>query len=136
MNSEETIFEKIIKGEIPCDKVYEDEHVLAFLDAFPGARGHTLVVPKKHSRNFINIQEEEIGPLFEAVNKVSNAVKSAMDAEGVFIAMNNEVGQEVFHTHVHVIPRSKNDGWHMTRKLEYKDGEAAEVAEKIAREIK
>lgn len=114
---EETIFQKIIKREIPAEIVYEDENTLAFLDISPINPGATLVIPKKWSRNILNIDEESLCAVMKTARTVAPAVKAATNASGVNIMMNNEesAGQMVFHTHVHIIPRHENDNvpaWH------------------------
>lgn len=113
----ETIFSKIILGEIPCEKVYEDDHVFAFLDNTPVNPGHTLVLPKKWSSDFLDIDEETLKYVIIAVQKIAKAVMDATGAEGINIAQNNRAaaGQKVFHLHFHVIPRFEGDGfehWH------------------------
>ncbi|MCL2863796.1 MAG: HIT family protein [Methanimicrococcus sp.] len=107
------IFCKIIAGEIPCYKVYEDDTHLAFLDISPCADGHTIVIPKKHAAAFVEMSPEEAGALFEAVNKVSNLILKKMDGiTGLTIGMNTyeSAGQSVMHTHAHIFPRFKGDG--------------------------
>ena len=101
------IFAKILRGEIPCHKVYEDEHTLAFMDVMPQADGHTLVIPKIPSRNLLDADPKEFGALMASVQKVANAAKQAFGAEGVLIQQFNEpaAGQTVFHLHFHVLPR-------------------------------
>jgi histidine triad (HIT) family protein len=101
------IFAKILKGEIPSYKVYEDEHVVAFMDVMPQAPGHILVLPKKPSRNLLDADPETLPHLIRVVQKVANAVKDAFDADGIYVAQFNEAsaGQTVFHLHFHVIPR-------------------------------
>lgn len=103
--SEDCIFCKIIEGDISGYKVYEDENVLAFLDANPVSEGHTLVVPKKHVETIHDA--EGMSYMWDAIVKVSNAVKKAFDAKGMNIDQNNgEVaGQEVDHMHFHITPR-------------------------------
>ncbi len=103
----QNIFAKILRGEIPCTKVYEDDHTLAFMDIMPKADGHTLVVPKAPSVNFLDAEPSTFAPLFSTVQKIARAVKTGMGAEGVVITQFNEAaaGQTVFHLHVHVIPR-------------------------------
>lgn len=100
------IFARILRGEIPCHKVYEDEHVLAFMDVMPQAEGHVLVLPKKPSRNLLDADPAILGPVMAAVRRVAIAAKSAFAADGVRIAQFNEeaAGQSVFHLHFHVIP--------------------------------
>ena len=102
------IFAGILRGEIPCHKVYEDEATLAFMDVMPQADGHTLVIPKAPSRNLLDADPAVLGPLMASVQKVANAVRRAFDAEGILIKQFNEAaaGQTVFHLHVHILPRS------------------------------
>ena len=102
------IFAKILRGEIPCHKVYEDEHTLAFMDVMPQADGHTLVIPKMPSRNLLDADPRALGALMASVQKVATAAKQAFGAEGVLIQQFNEpaAGQTVFHLHFHVLPRS------------------------------
>ena len=103
----QNIFAKILRGEIPCTKVYEDEHTIAFMDIMPQADGHTLIVPKNPSVNLLDADAATFGPLFTTVQKIARAVKQGMGADGVVITQFNEAaaGQTVFHLHVHVIPR-------------------------------
>lgn len=101
------IFCKIVAGEIPSYKVYEDDDVLAFLDITQTTPGHTLVVPKEHSKNVLAMTEEQAKALFAKVPAIARAVKEKTGATGMNILQNNEeiAGQTVFHTHVHLIPR-------------------------------
>jgi histidine triad (HIT) family protein len=101
------IFAKILRGEIPSHRVYEDDAVVAFMDVMPQGPGHTLVVPKAPSRNLLDADPATLGPLFTTVQKVALAVKKAFGADGVTILQFNEPasGQTVYHLHVHVIPR-------------------------------
>lgn len=101
------IFAKILRGEIPCHKVYEDDATLAFMDVMPQVDGHVLVVPKRASRNLLDADPAVFAPLFRAVQKVAIAARAAFAAEGVLIKQFNEAaaGQTVFHLHVHVLPR-------------------------------
>ncbi len=103
----ENIFAKIIKGEIPAHKVYEDDKTLAFMDIMPRTEGHTLVIPKAASRNMLDIGEDDLCALMKTVRKVARAVKKAYGADGVLIQQFNEpaAGQVIFHTHVHILPR-------------------------------
>lgn len=128
------LFCKIAAKETSSEYVYEDEHTFAFLDIHPNNHGHTLVVPKQHFRNILDIEDGVFLRLMQTVKKISKAVKTAVSADGFNITMNNEpaAGQIVFHAHVHIIPRYKTDGlkvWH--RKVPYKDAEIREVGEKI-----
>lgn len=132
--SEPTIFEKIIAKEVPAAIVYEDENTLAFLDKAPVHPGHTLVVPKIHSRNLLDIKDMDRNHLFATVQKISKAIIVAGIAAGVNIVINNEpeAGQVVFHTHVHVIPRHKGDNaLHWSHNPNYDVSRALEIAEQI-----
>ncbi|MBZ9668978.1 HIT family protein [Mesorhizobium sp. B2-1-8] len=103
----DNIFAKILRGEIPSQRVYEDEAVVAFMDVMPQGPGHTLVVPKAPSRNLLDADPSTFGPLFVVVQKVARAVRKAFNADGVTIMQFNEPasGQTVYHLHVHVVPR-------------------------------
>jgi histidine triad (HIT) family protein len=101
------IFAKILRGELPCYKVYEDAKTLAFLDIMPRAPGHTLVLPKTPARNILDISTGDLAQVMAAVQKIAKASVAAFGADGVTIQQFNEAagGQVVFHLHVHVIPR-------------------------------
>ncbi len=102
------IFAKILRGEIPAARVYEDDHVLAFMDAFPQAKGHTLVIPKRSSaRNLLEEAPETLGHLIGGVQRVAKAVRAALKPDGITISQFNgaPAGQSVFHLHFHIIPR-------------------------------
>ena len=103
----DNVFAKILRGELPAHKVYEDDKTLAFMDIMPRTDGHTLVIPKNPSRNLLDIDEEDLCAVMRTVKKIARAVRRAFDAEGVLIQQFNEpaAGQEVFHTHFHVLPR-------------------------------
>ena len=105
------IFCKIIEGEIPSYKVYEDDNVLAFLDITQGTPGHTLVIPKKHVTNVYDLDEQTAADVFKVIPKIANALKIAFNPIGLNIVNNNDQPlQSVFHFHIHLIPRYKNDG--------------------------
>jgi histidine triad (HIT) family protein len=101
------IFAKILRGELPCQKVYETDKALAFMDIMPRGDGHVLVIPKTEARNILDVAPDDLADLARAVQVVARAVKEALDADGVTIQQFNESagGQVVFHIHVHVIPR-------------------------------
>lgn len=101
------IFAKILKGEIPSVKLYEDDDTLAFMDVMPQAPGHLLVIPKTGSRNLLDADPAVLSKLIPVVQKLAVAAKEAFDADGVFVAQFNEAaaGQTVYHLHFHVIPR-------------------------------
>jgi histidine triad (HIT) family protein len=105
------IFARILRGEIPCHKIYEDEATLAFMDVMPQAKGHALVVPKRPSRNLLDAEPEDLCAVMKVAQKLARAVKKAFNSEGVLIMQFNEeaAGQTVFHFHVHVIPRNAGE---------------------------
>lgn len=131
------IFCQIIAGEIPAEKIYEDENTLAFLDISPNNPGHTLVLPKKHFENLFDIDENTLSQLMAVVKKISLAVKTAVQAEGINIGINNgsAAGQVVPHLHIHVIPRYANDGFVHWHGKAYEEGEMMSVGEKIRQTI-
>ena len=102
------IFAKILRGEAPAARVFEDEHILAFMDVFPQSRGHTLVISKhSRARNLLDVEPETLGRLILGVQRVAGAVRAALKPEGLMVAQLNgaPAGQSVFHLHFHVIPR-------------------------------
>ena len=103
----ENIFAKILRGEIPSTRVYEDDATLAFMDIMPRSDGHLLVIPKTPCRNLLDASPEQLNDVMATVQKLAQAVQSAFDADGVTIQQFNEAagGQEVFHLHFHVLPR-------------------------------
>lgn len=103
----DNIFAKILRGELPCHKVFEDDVALAFLDIMPRAKGHTLVIPKTPARGLLDMPPALLGPFMERVQTVSRAVVKGMEAEGLTLHQFNETagGQVVFHLHFHVLPR-------------------------------
>src|SRR5215216_1136205 len=135
MVDDNCLFCRIVSGELPAIVVYEDENSLAFLDHRPLFHGHTLLVPREHVETLGDLPAQLVGPYFEAVQLLTRAVQSALDAEGTFVAMNNRVSQSVPHLHVHVVPRRRKDGlkgffWPRTK---YKADEEMEVVQqKIA----
>ncbi|HLH10833.1 MAG TPA: HIT family protein [Methylovirgula sp.] len=103
----ENVFAKILRGEIPCYKVYEDDVALAFMDIMPRIDGHVLVIPKFPARNLLDAETEGLGKLIQRVQKVARAAKEALGAEGVTLQQFNEKagGQVIFHLHFHILPR-------------------------------
>ncbi|QFG00112.1 HIT family protein [Psychrobacillus glaciei] len=113
----ECIFCKIIDGSIPSAKIYEDEHVYAFMDIMPLTKGHTLVIPKNHKENVYDLSEEEASNLFKVVPKIASVLKEAFGPVGMNLLNNNgaPAGQSVFHFHLHFIPRyDQTDGFRAT----------------------
>ena len=103
------LFCKIIKGEIPSFTVYEDDDVKAFMDINPMAKGHTLVIPKNHFTNILDIDDENLRKIDEAIKIIYPKLKEKLGAEGVTRIQNNELGQEVKHYHLHIMPRYQGD---------------------------
>ena len=103
----QNIFAKILRGELPCYKVYEDDKALAFLDIMPRSPGHTLVLPKAPARNLLDATPDDLAAVSRAVQKVAKAAMAVFGADGITVQQFNENagGQVVFHLHVHVIPR-------------------------------
>ncbi|SGX05081.1 HIT family protein [Staphylococcus argenteus] len=134
----ETIFFKILTGEIPSFKVYEDDYVYAFLDISQVTKGHTLLIPKKASANIFETDEETMKHIGAALPKVANAIKRAFNPDGLNIIQNNGefADQSVFHIHFHLIPRYENDidgfGYKWETHEDILDNEAKQqIAEKI-----
>jgi histidine triad (HIT) family protein len=101
------IFARILRGELPCIKIYEDDHVLSFLDIMPRCPGHTLVIPKAPARNILDITEEDYLHVARATRKLARVAMTAFEADGITVQQFNETagGQVVFHLHTHVMPR-------------------------------
>ena len=103
----ENVFAKILRSELPCHKIYEDDDTFAFMDIMPRADGHALVIPKTPSRNILDIDAVDLAKVMKTAQKIAHAMIKAFDADGITIQQFNEGagGQVVFHSHVHVIPR-------------------------------
>ncbi|MFH1890579.1 MAG: HIT family protein [Candidatus Kuenenbacteria bacterium] len=131
------IFCKIIAGEIPADKVYEDHKILAFLDISPVNKGHVLIIPKEHYENLMATPDELVKDLWAMAKKIAKAVQEATGADGINFGSNNgkAAGQIVFHTHIHVIPRFKDDGLIGWPNKKYEEGEQAEMAGKVRNQL-
>ena len=115
--------------------VFEDQVAVAFLDRSPVFKGHLLVVPRRHAVTLTDLAVAEVGPFFERVQRLTNAVKVGLGADGTFVAMNNTVSQSVAHLHVHIVPRRRKDGlrgffWPRTKYAS--DAEAASYAAQIS----
>lgn len=138
---EDCIFCKIVKGEIPCTKVYEDEKVLAFADINPLTDGHTLIIPKNHAENIWGISGDDLNAVHLASIKVANAIKQALNPVGVaFLQLNGRgVNQVVMHYHLHLIPRGSEEPELIIATWELKPGDMQvieQTANKIAAAIK
>jgi histidine triad (HIT) family protein len=103
------VFAKILRGEIPCVKLYEDDKTLSFMDVMPQADGHALVIPKEAAENILDLSGEGAAALMATTQKIAKAVKKGLNAPGIMLAMLNgaPAGQSVFHVHFHVIPRAR-----------------------------
>jgi histidine triad (HIT) family protein len=108
---EHNIFAKVLRGEIPCHKLYEDKDALAFLDIMPRTEGHTLVITKEKARDLFDVRPEALAKLMAVVRKLAPQIKAAVGAEGVLIQQFNgaAAGQTVFHLHVHIVPRKEGE---------------------------
>ena len=131
------VFCKIIDGSIPSAKIYEDEHVYAFMDIMPVTKGHTLIIPKNHKENVYELSEEEASNLFKVVPKIANALQESFGSVGMNLLNNNgaPAGQTVFHFHLHFIPRyDQTDGFHPTFNTKEKTF-TPEVIQDLAKEL-
>ncbi len=129
------LFAKILRGEVPAVKVFEDDEVLAFMDIYPQTRGHLLVVPKNvKARNFLELPEEKVAPLLTRVHRLTKAAAKALKPDGVTVTQFNgeDAGQTIFHLHFHIIPRYAGQ-----RLAGHGHGNRADIAElqKLAGEI-
>ena len=123
------IFCKIVKGDIPSSKLYEDKTTLAFLDIGPVNKGHALVIPKAHYETILDIPDQLLKEVIVTVKKVTDAVKKGVKADGINIGMSNckDAGQLVFHAHFHIMPRFKGDGLKLWPQGKYKEKEMEEA---------
>ncbi|MFD3447269.1 HIT family protein [Microbacteriaceae bacterium 4G12] len=139
--AEDCIFCKIIEGKIPCTKVYENEHVLAFLDISQVTKGHTLIIPKTHKQDIFELTPDIAANLFAVVPSIANAIKTQLGSVGFNLLNNNgeKAGQTVFHFHLHLIPRyGNNDGFGAIWKShqnDYTTNDLQEIAGSIAKHV-
>lgn len=129
------IFCKIANGDIPSATIYEDEAFRVILDLSPATKGHALIIPKKHCRNIFDIDDKTAANLFVLAKKVACAMKASLNCDGLNIVQNNEeiAGQSVFHFHLHIIPRYKDDGQKILWKPQPSEPEAlSRLADQIA----
>ncbi|MFP4112285.1 MAG: HIT family protein [Candidatus Woesearchaeota archaeon] len=142
---EDCIFCKIVKGDIPSTKVYEDEYSAAFMDIMPAVKGHTLVIPKNHHETYLDIPYETLENMAKTIKKVAFGVIKAMSATGYKIEIFNgeSAGQAVKHAHFHIVPRYENDdlkyredkNWWVPKKELYSEGEIEEIADSIRKNM-
>ncbi len=139
MNDNDCIFCKIVSGDIPANKIYEDDDLLAFIDIAPVSDGHSLVIPKEHYEFLHDCPKDLAGKIFSKVSFLSKAVIKAMNSDSYNVLCNNgsNAGQVVKHVHFHIIPRKAGDailkGW---PSYSYENGKAQEIASIIKKEIK
>lgn len=132
---DDCIFCKIIKGEVPAHKVYEDDHVIAFLDIMPRSKGHTMVIPKTHAPTILDLPDGDVGPMLLAVKKVTGMINAALEPDGFTMGVNQGdiSGQTVKHLHFHIMPRWHGDGGGSVHSVVNKPGEESveDLAERI-----
>ncbi|MCL2356262.1 MAG: HIT family protein [Defluviitaleaceae bacterium] len=106
------VFCKIVAGEIPCFKLFEDEHFIAILDRFPSAPGHALIIPKRHAADLFELNDAEAAGILPLAKRVAEKIRAELSPDGINIVQNNgsAAGQEIFHYHMHVVPRKSGDG--------------------------
>ncbi|HUU68452.1 MAG TPA: HIT family protein [Planctomycetota bacterium] len=134
MAKTDCIFCKIIDGSISSEKIYEDDDVTAILDISPVTPGHTLVIPKTHSKDFMSTEADVLARLVPTVQKIAKQVVKGVKADGFALVVFNgpAAGQDVFHLHIHIIPRKMGDGVRVGwPKAHYEPGQMAKVAEQI-----
>ena len=129
----ECILCKIVAGEIPCYKVYEDAKFLAFLDITPVNPGHVILIPKQHTENLLDTADEILNEFLPLAKKIAKVVMAVTKADGFNLNQNNfsAAGQVIGHLHFHIVPRFSDDGLELWRGKEYGEGEAEILAEKI-----
>jgi histidine triad (HIT) family protein len=133
---DDCIFCKIVAGELPAEKVDEDEHTIAFMDINPWVRGHALVIPKKHTRNLYDADPEELAHTVKAAQRLATRMRDTLGVDGINLLNSCEQAawQTVFHLHIHVIPRFDDDPLKLPgAPREPDEGELAEVAAELRR---
>jgi histidine triad (HIT) family protein len=134
---ENNVFAKVLRGEIPCHKIYEDEDTLAILDIMPRTPGHALVITKEKARDLFDVSPQALAKLMAVVQKLAPRIKDAMGAEGVLIQQFNgaAAGQTVFHLHVHIIPRKEGETLRPHAGKMEDQAKLAATAEKIRKKL-
>ena len=134
MGHEDCIFCKVLSGEIPSQRVYEDEHVVGVMDINPWTRGHAVVFPRKHTTDLFEIEDDELGHVAVAAKQLAAKMRDTLDCDGINLLQSNgrAAWQTIFHLHIHVIPRYDDDPLEVpTRPQPADPEELAEVAEEI-----
>ncbi|MBI5789404.1 MAG: HIT family protein [Candidatus Schekmanbacteria bacterium] len=132
------IFCKIIQGQIPCQKLYEDEHVISFLDIYPAGPGHSLVLPKTHFDNLLEAESEVLGQIMQACQTVAKTLQAVLKADGFNIFLNNgqAAGQIIHHLHYHILPRFANDDLHIKLPShKYQPGEMEQIQKDVSSDM-
>jgi histidine triad (HIT) family protein len=131
--STDCIFCRIVRGEAPAHRVFEDEHTLAFMDLFPVARGHTLVIPKTHSDDLLEGDVEELSVLMRNSQRIARAMKSELGPDGIGVYQLNgaAAGQTVFHYHMHLVPRMQGDALTLHGRVRGEDSELEAAADTL-----
>lgn len=127
------IFCRIVRKENPAHLVHEDDQTMAFLDINPVTQGHTLVIPKRHYRDLLEIPQGELGAVMATAHRVAGAISESLDVQGINLLQSNgaPAGQVIFHFHLHVIPRYENDGLRLWHRHDYRETDFAAVRERI-----
>lgn len=134
MKDDNCIFCKLAAGQIPSTTLYEDEDFRVIMDIAPAVKGHAIVLPKQHMNDLLSIEENTAKKALFVVSKMANAIKDALNCDGINILQNNgeAAGQSVFHLHFHILPRYKEDHFTIPWKtLSYEEGEAEAIAKRI-----
>ncbi len=132
------VFCEILAGRIPAEIVWRGDDAIAFLDNRPLFPGHVLLIPTDHIETLADLPADQVGPLFQAAQKLETAVEQGLGAQGTFVAVNNRVSQSVPHLHIHIVPRSKGDGlkgFFWPRRGYNGEEDLKETAEKIRRRL-
>ncbi len=135
----ECIFCKIVRGTLQSTKLYEDEHMIAFLDSRPITRGHTLIIPKKHCELLVELEDNLVGEMLITAKKIGKALKkSKLNCRGInyVLADGAEAGQNIFHVYMHVIPRYRGDGFGLRMPQRDDEGEDEKTLERTALKIR
>jgi histidine triad (HIT) family protein len=134
---ENNVFAKVLRGEIPCHKIYEDGETLAFLDIMPRTEGHALVITKEKARDLFDVSPKALAKLMAVVQKLAPQIKDAMGADGVLIQQFNgaAAGQTVFHLHMHIIPRKEGEALKPHAGKMEDQAKLAATAEKIRKKL-
>jgi histidine triad (HIT) family protein len=135
--TKDCIFCKIISGELPADKVYEDDDFIAFQSLYQSSKGHTLIVPKEHSKDILEMNSELGSKLLKLTQEIGTAIMKGLNADGFNVGVNTKeaAGQEIFHTHIHIIPRYKDDNMKLWGKINTTPAERVIFAQKIITHI-